>query len=119
MTIKFPKKLVAIESARGLPALAFYDDVSGCSIEDARVSSCGRFAVEPSQYGLTEADADTLRMLNELVESAHEAAINAAALHIQKALGVKFGDIAGWHFSGLEKGNLNLADYIIQELEAA
>lgn len=51
-------------NTHGEPVDAWGFEHDGMFIVNARVSSCGRFAVSPSEYGLTEADADRLKALN-------------------------------------------------------
>lgn len=65
-----------------------------------RLSTCGRFEVDPEQaYGLAPEAADQLIALNKLIDEATQAAINESCRVIQEALGISSGDSAGHHFS--------------------
>ena len=48
--------------------LGFTDQTSGVRITDPRLSSCGRFAVEPSTYGMDEDEVRNMIELNGLIE---------------------------------------------------
>lgn len=81
-----------------LPVLG--TSVKDMFIFDPFISECGRFEVDPvTTYGISHADAKALRELNELIEEAAEAAINAGCRKIQEALCIETGDVAGVFFS--------------------
>jgi len=40
--------------------------VNGVSVYNPNMSECGRFAVEPSYYGLTDLDVQALAYLNKI-----------------------------------------------------
>lgn len=48
-------------------AFGFMDWNSGVFVTDARRSVCGRFRVDPSEYGLTSDEADQLDHLNDML----------------------------------------------------
>lgn len=55
-------KFLQSTNANDKPVLAVL--AHGYEIHNLRASECGRFAVEPSYYGYTNADADALAAAN-------------------------------------------------------
>lgn len=116
-----PKSLIGrIEIATD----AFGDIRAGLSINDFFIvdptrSECGRSEVEPSEYGLTQDEADFLADLNALIEQATAAALNAGCLTVQNTVGVDSGDLAGIFFSAAADKEAianKFAQYILAEL---
>jgi len=110
--------------------LAISDNVDGLAcvgvvskeffVVDPYMSECGRFEVEPSEYGLTQDQARFIKGFNDALEIATDDAINGGALEMQKFLGVTAGDFAGRYFSGIsERNNIRhaLAAYGLAEYE--
>ena len=115
---RFSHPLVKGEDAStGTPVFGF--EVNDMFIHDPSLSECGRFSVDPSEtYGITAEDAKELNRLNELLTAATEAALNAGCLHIQEALGIESGDLAGMHFPGTQASApvaRALMDYLMAE----
>lgn len=104
-----------------LPVFGFA--INHMFIHDPYISECGRFDVDPQQvYGISKEDAQNLKNLNQLVEDATQAALNAGCMAIQTAMGVMSGDVAGVHFSGPEQTApvaLAMAEYMLSELNLA
>lgn len=55
-------KIVLTRNCNDDPVYAY--ELADFTIYNPRVSVCGRFLVSPSEYGLTDADADALHALN-------------------------------------------------------
>lgn len=91
-------------------------------ITDPTLSECGRFSVDPSAaYGLSAPQVRALKGLNELVEGAVHAALDAGCAHLQEALEIPSGDLAGLHFSGVSSRHAiaqSLGGYLISEIVA-
>ena len=100
-----------------LPVLGF--PINGMFIFDPFKSECGRFEVDPTEtYGLSIEDASQLAALNELVDTATQAALNVGCQAVQKHLGIESGDLAGVHFSSSTQVRpvaLAVRDYIEAE----
>lgn len=87
------------DAATSLPVLGFV--LNEMFIHDPAFSECGRFEVDAlATYGVPAADVRQLKQLNDLVDAATQAALNAGCREVQDALGVTAGDLAGVHFSG-------------------
>lgn len=81
----------------GAPAICFtYNEMC---IHDAYISDCGRFEAQPSERGLTEAEAQLLADANKLIADAADKALNEGCYDIQTVLGVDDGGFAGIYFS--------------------
>ncbi|EKD97765.1 MAG: hypothetical protein ACD_23C00750G0006 [uncultured bacterium] len=94
----FPFALQATSKPNGTPAVGFLH--GGIVIHDPTVTECGRFAVPPAHYGMTDAQVLALVRLNATIDEAAQAAINARAYAIQECLGITTGDEAGHFFTG-------------------
>ena len=90
-------KLVLDASAN---RLKFGVQRNGFNIFEPRLSTCGRFDVEPAQHGLSDKEADAIVNLNRVVDELIEEGLNDTVASFQKLLGVKSGDLAGQFFSG-------------------
>lgn len=82
----FPHELVVTvdPTKQDLPSIGFHYE--GMAIADPFTSSCGRFIIEPSEYGLDHAQAHHLLRLNEVVATATEKAIDQAVALVNQAL---------------------------------
>lgn len=100
-----------------LPVFGF--SINDMFITNPFLSECGRFQVDPTEtYGLSCEDADQLIVLNKLVDTATQDALNAGCLAIQRALGIATGDVAGAYFSGSNEVRpvaQALVDYLMAE----
>lgn len=120
--IAFTKPLMQGDDPEtGMPVLGFEAD--GMFIHKPRLSSCGRFSVNPTEaYGISGAEADALVALNKVLDQATEDAINAGCLTLMNHLGVTDGGIAGVCFSGNSaraQVARPLARYLLTELRFA
>lgn len=76
--------------------------------------------VQPAYYGLTQAQVDYFTVLNETLDDAIQAALDAGCQTIQGALGIETGDVAENHFSAIEQREplrAAFARYIILEID--
>ena len=110
---------VFVGSIPGEDTPVFCFSYAGMEIYDISLSECGRFEVEPSNYGLSEQDAEHLRYLGALLDEATNNALNAGCKSIQDALGETDGGYASLYFSdsktviGLRQ---TLAEYLLAQL---
>ena len=58
-------KVIKTRDFEGKPVFAIV--INDFEISDAYISECGRFRVDPEYYGLTDAQAQTLKQLNNEV----------------------------------------------------
>lgn len=110
---KFTLQLVQTEDpSNGLPAFGLRADglVLGPHLSQLQTAS------------LPPSDAENLKAINKLLDSATQSALNAGCLEIQQALGIESGDVAGVFFSGPDEVSpiaRALADYLEHEIALA
>lgn len=117
----FPHELTVCETMDEDVTIGFNDEATGVTITDPTNSSCGRFLVEPSTYGLTDQDVQALKDLNAELDEAADDAINAFCLRIQGHLRVSDGTLAGMYFSDQKvraQVKRTALDYAIAEINA-
>lgn len=115
--MNFPHLIYDGLNEQGLSCFCFtYEDFG---IHNPFLSECGRFTVEPKDYGLTQDQATWFLALNDALEVATNDALNAGCLALQKAAGVTDGGFAGIYFSGDESRALvrgTLCRYMVAEI---
>lgn len=115
----FPLQLMATADEQLLQQAAFIS--RGIAVSNPRLSTCSRFEVAPSSYGLTQEQADAMIGLNRVIadvarivmdsakvsvtmgqtdDDAIDNMMNAGAAAIQNQLGIDTGDFAAMYFSG-------------------
>lgn len=82
----FPHELVVTVDAAcpQRPSIGFHYE--GMEIRDPFTSACGRFIIEPAEYGLEHEHAYQLQRLNDAVSAATEVAIEQATAHLNRHL---------------------------------
>lgn len=100
-TTDFLKTLIDGEDAiTGMPVFGI--EHGGMFIHDPYRSSCGRFEIQPSAYGLTKESADLLVALNRLIDDSAENSIIAANMSVCCKKGIHGDDVYAERFSDRE-----------------
>lgn len=119
--LQFTRPLALGANSRGLPCFGL--SVDNALVTDPYTCEDSGAAVDPQEaYGISEEDAQNLKKVNQTLDDATQAALNAGCLAVQSALGVMSGDVAGVHFSGPEQVRpiaLAMAEYLQSELNLA
>lgn len=112
-----------VKTGEEFNAIGFVDHNSGVTISNPAQSSCGRFEVDPQQtYGVSEAQTQALKLVNETVYKAVDAAINDMFHKVQTLLGVTDGGLAAQYASASELAehlHEHLAVYAMAEIRFA
>jgi hypothetical protein len=102
----------------GYGKVVFGIDARGHSVLDPTVDETRDIPVEPAYYGLTQEQVDFFEKLNDILDKATEAALNAACLAVQEALDVP-GETATLFYDGNQQTapiRESLVHYIISEI---
>lgn len=119
----FPHELVVtVDPTSGdRPSIGFHYE--GMEISDPFTSACGRFIIEPSEYGLDHAQAHHLLRLNEMAAAATEKAIEVATAIVNQALVEEGREPQAGFFQGasVERNAIqgSIAAYMVASMNAS
>lgn len=119
----FPHELVVTvdPTQQDRPSIGFHYE--GMEIADPFTSACGRFIIEPAEYGLDHAQAHHLLRLNEVVAAATDKAIEQATALVNQALADEGREPQAGFFQGVsEERNAiqgSIAAYMVASMNAS